>query len=65
VEQGFKEIWQSDRYWEVMSYLASSHFNAQKMCGALCLQHKANEVLDEFKKVYSEGAGSAAHANAM
>jgi stage V sporulation protein G len=22
-------------------------------------------VLDEFKKVYSEGAGSAAHANAM
>ena len=50
VEQGFKEIWQSDRYWEVMNYLASPQFNAQTMCGALCLQHKVNEYLDEHKK---------------
>jgi hypothetical protein len=50
VEQRFKEIWQSDRYWEVMSYLASPSFNAQRMCGALCLQHKVNEHLDEYKK---------------
>jgi MoaA/NifB/PqqE/SkfB family radical SAM enzyme len=50
VEQSFKEIWQSDRYWEVMNYLASPSFNAQRMCGALCLQHKVNEVLDEHKK---------------
>jgi MoaA/NifB/PqqE/SkfB family radical SAM enzyme len=50
VEKGFKEIWQSARYWEVMNYLASPQFNAQMMCGALCLQHKVNECLDEHKK---------------
>lgn len=49
-EQGFKDIWQSDRYWEVMNYLASPEFNAQKMCGTLCLQHKVNEVLDGVVK---------------
>lgn len=50
VEQRFKEIVQSDQYWEVMSYLASAQFNAQKMCGTLCLQHKVNEYLDEYVK---------------
>lgn len=50
VEQRFKEIWQSDRYWEVMNSLASTEFNAQRMCGTLCLQHKVNEYLDEYKK---------------
>jgi MoaA/NifB/PqqE/SkfB family radical SAM enzyme len=49
-EQSFRDIVMSDRYWEVMSYLASSDFNAQTMCGSLCLQHKVNEFLDEFKK---------------
>ena len=48
--QRFKEIWQSDRYWEVMNYLASPRFNAQKMCGSLCLQHKVNEQLDGLQK---------------
>ena len=46
----FKDIWNSDRYWEVMNYLASDSFNAQKMCGALCLQHKVNETLDSYVK---------------
>ena len=46
----FKALWESDRYWEVMSYLSSSYFNAQKMCGVLCLQHKVNEYLDGYKK---------------
>lgn len=50
VEQRFKDIWASDRYWEVMNYLASPEFNAQKMCGTLCLQHKVNETLDEYRK---------------
>jgi hypothetical protein len=40
----------SDRYWEVVNYLASPEFNAQKMCGTLCLQHKVNEFLDDYKK---------------
>jgi MoaA/NifB/PqqE/SkfB family radical SAM enzyme len=49
-EQRFKDIWASDRYWEVMNYLASPDFNAQKMCGSLCLQHKVNEALDAHRK---------------
>lgn len=53
-DQRFYDIWQSDRYWEVMNYLASPDFNAQKMCGSLCLQHKVNESLDSYVK--GEGA---------
>jgi MoaA/NifB/PqqE/SkfB family radical SAM enzyme len=49
-ERRFKEIWASDEYWEVINYLASMKFNAQKMCGTLCLQHKVNEYLDETMK---------------
>ena len=49
-EQSFKDIWRGDRYWEVMNYLASPEFNAQKMCGSLCLQHKVNEALDGMVK---------------
>lgn len=49
-EQRFRDIWASDRYWEVMRYLSSPQFNAQKMCGSLCLQHKVNEVLDARRK---------------
>lgn len=49
-EQRFKDIWASDRYWEVMNYLGSPQFNAQKMCGSLCLQHKVNEVMDSYVK---------------
>jgi MoaA/NifB/PqqE/SkfB family radical SAM enzyme len=49
-EQRFRDIWASDEYWEVMNYLASPDFNAQTMCGTLCLQHKVNEVLDAHTK---------------
>jgi MoaA/NifB/PqqE/SkfB family radical SAM enzyme len=49
-EQRFRDIWASDRYWEVMNYLAGPDFNAQKMCGSLCLQHKVNEYLDSYRK---------------
>jgi len=49
-ETRFKDIWASDRYWDVMNALASPEFNAQKMCGSLCLQHKVNEVLDAHTK---------------
>jgi len=44
-ETSFKEIWESDRYWEVMAMLKSDRFNPQTQCGTLCLQHKVNEVL--------------------
>ena len=48
--ESWKDIWSSDRYWEVMNYLASPSFDAQQMCGSLCLQHKVNEVLDDHQK---------------
>lgn len=48
-ERSFKEIWQSDRYWEVMSMIASDRFNPQIHCGTLCLQHKVNEFLWDLR----------------
>jgi MoaA/NifB/PqqE/SkfB family radical SAM enzyme len=50
VSERFKDIILGDRYWEIVNHLASPNFNAQTMCGSLCLQHKVNEYLDEYKK---------------
>lgn len=49
-EQRFKDIWKSEKYWEVIRELASERFNAQTMCGSLCLQHSVNKYLDNYKK---------------
>jgi MoaA/NifB/PqqE/SkfB family radical SAM enzyme len=49
VEKSFKEIWKSERYWEVINFLASDKFDARSMCGSLCLQHKVNEFLWDLK----------------
>ncbi|MCR4283783.1 MAG: radical SAM protein [Parcubacteria group bacterium] len=49
-EKSFKEIWQSDRYWEVLNILSSGRFDAQTMCGCLCIQHKINEFLWSLKE---------------
>jgi MoaA/NifB/PqqE/SkfB family radical SAM enzyme len=48
-EKSFKEIWESDRYWEVMDYIASDKFNAKTDCACLCCQHKVNEFLWDLK----------------
>lgn len=50
VDTPYKQIWQSDRYWEVMDYIASDKFDAQTHCGTLCLQHKVNEILWQLKQ---------------
>ena len=50
VTQRWRDIWHSDRYWEVMNYLASVRFDAQRMCGALCLQDMVNRALNEHVK---------------
>jgi MoaA/NifB/PqqE/SkfB family radical SAM enzyme len=44
-ETSFKEMWKGDRYWEVIDLIASERFDANTMCGSLCLQHKVNECL--------------------
>ena len=50
----FKELWKSDRYWEVVNLIASDKFDAQTMCGSLCLQHKVNELLWDIKRGAAE-----------
>lgn len=50
VETPFKKIWQSERYWDVINFLASDKFGARIMCGSLCLQHKVNEFLWDLKQ---------------
>jgi MoaA/NifB/PqqE/SkfB family radical SAM enzyme len=52
-ETSFKELWQGERYWEVLDLIASERFDARTMCGSLCLQHKVNEYLWDLKR----GAG--------
>jgi MoaA/NifB/PqqE/SkfB family radical SAM enzyme len=49
-EKPFKEIFKSERYWEVMKLIGSQGFDARTMCGTLCLQHKVNEFLWDLKK---------------
>ena len=49
-EISFKKMWRSDRYWEVMNFIASDKFDARTMCGSLCLQHKVNEFLDDLRQ---------------
>lgn len=46
----FRDIYQSDRYWEVLNYLASDEFNAQRNCGPNCLQTNTNSWLDKYMK---------------
>jgi MoaA/NifB/PqqE/SkfB family radical SAM enzyme len=43
--QRYRDIWASDRYWEVMNYLASDQFDPSKRCGPNCLQHNTNDYL--------------------
>jgi MoaA/NifB/PqqE/SkfB family radical SAM enzyme len=50
VDTSFKKIWKSERYWEVIEFLASEKFDARTMCGSLCLQHKVNEFLWDLKR---------------
>jgi MoaA/NifB/PqqE/SkfB family radical SAM enzyme len=49
VDEPFKRIWKSDRYWDVIKLIASHEFEAKTMCGSLCLQHKVNEFLWDLK----------------
>lgn len=48
-ETSFKELFHSEKYWEVINFLASEKFNAHTMCGTNCLQHKVNEFLWDIK----------------
>lgn len=46
----FRQIWESERYWEVMKRLTADAFDARTDCGTLCLQHKVNELLWDLRQ---------------
>ncbi len=50
VDERFKDIFKSDRYWKIMDYLASPYFDAQTMMGTLPIQHYVSEALDNHIK---------------
>ena len=50
VDERFKDIFKSERYWKIMNYLASSSFDAQTMMGTLPIQHYVSEALDNHVK---------------
>lgn len=50
VDERFKDIFKSERYWKIMNYLASPNFDAQTMMGTLPIQHYVSEALDNHIK---------------
>jgi MoaA/NifB/PqqE/SkfB family radical SAM enzyme len=50
VDERFKDIFKSERYWKIMNYLASPSFDAQTMMGTLPIQHYVSEALDNHLK---------------
>ncbi len=61
IDKSFKEIWQSDRYWEVQQKIRKE-VNVNKHCESNCRQHYINRFLfhegksklDEIKKRYKK-----------
>lgn len=49
-DERFIDIFNSDRYREIMNYLASESFDAQTMMGTLPIQHYVSEALDNHVK---------------
>ncbi len=54
VDERFKDIFKSDRYWQIMNYLSSPYFDAQTMMGTLPIQHYISEALDNHIKGVSK-----------
>lgn len=44
----FRDILKSDRYWEVMRYLASDQFDPRKRCPSDCMQNLHNDWLYKY-----------------
>jgi len=47
VEERFRDIFKSERYWRAMEYLASPNFDARYMMGSLPIQHYVNTGLNQ------------------
>jgi MoaA/NifB/PqqE/SkfB family radical SAM enzyme len=53
-EERFKDLFQSERYWRAMKYLASPYFDARTMMGTLPISHYASVALDQHVKGISK-----------
>jgi len=49
ITERLKDILQSDRYWEMVRYLASDQFDPRERCGVQCLQTHSNQWLHDWK----------------
>jgi MoaA/NifB/PqqE/SkfB family radical SAM enzyme len=49
VRERFRDIWNSDHYWEVIRYLGSDQIDARQRCGPNCLQTNTNQFLFDYK----------------
>jgi hypothetical protein len=49
MRERFRDIVRSERYREVMAYIASDEFNPQTRCPVNCLQHLSNDYLFRYK----------------
>jgi MoaA/NifB/PqqE/SkfB family radical SAM enzyme len=63
----FIDIYNSDRYWRAMNYLASPSFDAQTMMGTLPIQHYVSTALDNHvkgtKKIVAVNGKNPLHVN--
>ena len=63
----FIDIYNSDRYWRAMNYLASPSFDAQTMMGTLPIQHYVSTALDNHvkgkKKIVDANGEKPLHVN--
>ena len=63
----FIGIYNSDRYWNAMNYLASPSFDAQTMMGTLPIQHYISTALDNHikntKRIKSLSGKAPLHVN--
>jgi len=46
----FKDMFNSERYWDIIQYLGSDDFNPQERCRLNCLQHLTNDWLFKYKE---------------
>jgi MoaA/NifB/PqqE/SkfB family radical SAM enzyme len=48
VDTRFRDIFRSERYWDVIGYLASPEFDPRSRCGTQCLQTHTNQWLFDY-----------------
>ena len=53
-DERFIDIYNSERYYKIMDYLASPNFDAQTMMGTLPIQHYISTALDNHIKGIKE-----------